>query len=1022
MAKPNNKTSVDTKDVNKEVSSEASVVDSTKGNETIASNSDSVKTSSRDVEAEAVEKFYDKEKTNTDSSKPASNFKKNNSRNDFKKGGGSSSKPNTSTNRPSKSSQNATSSVVTKTVVNELSHFGLSSTKDRLVTSGWIDRIDGLSIFDQLNKLFQELGINSAQLLSRRGDLLKNFSDWASLLKVRINKSSPVYVIDDLNADKGLSSETIFDNFYKQGRPFFQTYSGIPQIAARKLPSINHNIKVLNVSTNGHGPNLDDNFSKFASYGTIIQDLAQTNGYQTRKIFLDPAQNGNKGYISSVPHMIKYYRLPSNNHNGVAKRLSEFNLVDNNVLSTGNFNLFADNAPRIDGPINMSIELNNKAKFITKLFRIIQDEAVNYAKKQSSGDNAWFSPAYLIQDDKTLAATLNGLADLKTFLFIVNDAINGAAASQLVKATKSGTPDSTYIGIVNKSTYYKNEYASQFTKIWSAFTNIPMHKDVIDKWNQYKHWSKFNEKDLYDNDNMLMIPAFLIARSGGGYYHTDFVYKEYDKTTPDIKVLKPTQNQLFKALSVSVQTLDKSQYLIPQGDAFALFMQSIIANLSLSSQVRTGKSNTKFSFADNGLETGATSLLNGDKFHEKFIAAIEANLDESEGTLVVPQSGIVTQTNPDGTPATPLRIEGRPIEGSQAQHWSLPGLAGNKNVFGDIVVSYHTFTGFMASFMDMIVTGVSHGHLDAWLTYLQAINPFFARIAELAPKNDSMIFGDVIQPLAINNLPEPFTADIKHDINQNIDFYYQASTYDTKRDFSYTPTRVNFMSNAEFQRFSGYPYKAIGNRWTIINRDGKADRDVTRDNTLITLAGTATVKNYLNANTPNCSVYLVSWSVIRLSEFIQHSSTKGVGQNNQLFPIYLGAHAGEMFLNQTNIYTHGSSYPRVSNLNSRSLLVNSSDELYLTTIPGAFDFANSFNLLNNLSLFLSETGVLVPNVWYCLHKVIPATVFDTVYQTRIMSQYNNNGSVNITDYIVDTLFNRWSIDADYTPTTSFSTL
>lgn len=128
-------------------------------------------------------------------------------------------------------------------------------------------------------------------------------------------------------------------------------------------------------------------------------------------------------------------------------------------------NLSPNDDRLLQGGLNMSIELNNKSKTLTKMFQKIREEAANFATKQGSGDNLWFSPASLLRDEETLAATINGPADLKTFLYIMNDAIIGAFKSQLIKAMKCGTPDSNYSAFVERSTFLRTEYSAQFNKI-----------------------------------------------------------------------------------------------------------------------------------------------------------------------------------------------------------------------------------------------------------------------------------------------------------------------------------------------------------------------------------------------------------------------------------------------------------------------------------------------------------------------------------------------------------------------------
>lgn len=261
MAKPNfkSKDQKDSKDTD-QLHSDTPVVSSTTSTETAGSTDDSVnKVKLDDDVADAINKH-------SNDVKSAKNSDRGNAKHQKPNNSGSGGKSNTE-----KNSSKVVSSTATKLIENVKSNF--QNGQVDAVTRGWIERIDENSVYNQINEIFQELGINGADVLTRRGDLLRQYSQWAALLKARPNKSKGVYVIDDSYSDKSISSETIWNNLYKQRRPFRTLFNGVPQVNATVYPDICYNLKFINMSTNGKSPNLDPLATIYANYGTLQQNL-----------------------------------------------------------------------------------------------------------------------------------------------------------------------------------------------------------------------------------------------------------------------------------------------------------------------------------------------------------------------------------------------------------------------------------------------------------------------------------------------------------------------------------------------------------------------------------------------------------------------------------------------------------------------------------------------------------------------------------------------------------------------------
>lgn len=963
---------------------------------------------------DVIDQFRNNNKNKNKSSKSDNNNSDSTRSKEVPHGGNSNNKNATkiNTKNSTKTSENATSSVVSKTKTNTLSNFDSGLVRSGLETSGWIDRVDGNSIFDVINNTWDNLGVNSQIILNKRGEFLRQFKDWAQLQKARPNNSKNVFVLDDTNSDKSLSSETIFNNLYKQRRPFSALAYGTPRVNANVLPDIMQNLKILNFTTNSYSSNLDADAIFATRYGTLEQVLNTNNAYGDRSVNL----NNDSIEHSVSPNIIQGYRVPSTNENGIGLR----NLANNNTIARFSLNLAPTANRQLPGGLNMSVELNNKSKTISKMFQKIREEAANFASKQGSGDNLWFSPASLLANEDTLAATINGPADLKTFLWIVNDAILGAFKSQLIKAMKVGTPDSNYSALVERSTFIRTEYSTQFGKIWSKLKNYPMHKDVIDKWNQNKYWSKFKNTNVYDRDNPVLIPVFMVAKSGGFNYN-NVQGETVVNGAGNVNALHPSNRELESLLTFTAQTLDRSRVMLPQGDWLSLFIQDVIGAMSLDSFVRTGRSNTKFPFAGEVMHT-ASLILNSNEIKSRSIQRWTDQLGDRNNdlTLVVPSNDITFGIDYNNSHNFLLPLTENYRDGKQKNNMIPTDYSKGKNVFGDLTISYHTMTGFMAAFVEMITSFTANGLINKWISLFETIDPYICRLSTLNPSESSFIFGTHINYLSLVDLP-PMESQLPiYNRDQNIDFFYGTEPIAASRNFNYTPTRINYIDNDTYNLYQHEPYKLAGYRWTIINQDGLADRDITKDNTLCTIIGSGNTRNFWGAEITNHNVYLASHSVIRISHYMSFTFT--TGSDNSMFPVYTGEHVGAMFFDNINVFINGGLHVPVGQLTARSLLVNSSDEMLYSSYPGFMDQIISSQLVYNLYKFVEDTNVLVPNTNYTTLQFITATTNDAILINRVIAQYNNNSNTMIIDRVIQDVFQRWDLSDSYIPITNFSNL
>lgn len=909
--------------------------------------------------------------------------------------------------KPKEVKPNAPSSSATK--ANRISNFS-NSLETEYASLGWNEQRTNSTSLDIINQVLSKMGINGVNLLSRRGELLRNFSNWKAMMLARPINIPDVYILDDPESDKSMSSEDLYFNVIKQRRPYSTVARGTPRVNVQILPDIISDVKLLNVSTNSTTANADASYSKYANVATLEQDLDDSGGYQPRTVSMATRVRSNPGHVNA-------WTLPTLNKNMIGKAYHA--TANDNVLRNATIAFAAETDHVIDGPMNNSIELVNKGKSIVKIFEQIQDEAAKYASKQESGDNSWFSPLYLIQDPQTLAATINAVADLKTFLYIMNDAIDGAFKSQIIKATKIGTPDSTYVGLTGKSTFLRMRFSQLYSTIWPKLKALPMNRDVIQKWNQFKVWSKLKDEPLANIDNSILIPMFVISRAGGGMY--DYQSNSYTLTSVDnnatpnnvVNADGTRSRAIRNALIFSAQTLDKASVSIPQGDWYAMFMQDIIARMSFSSLIRVGASNRMYVHDSEVMDTTTLNANANDVKSKVYQGVYGANTGFS--TL----NKIVWAEDEEGAEAKPWTIQ------NYTKHADNKGLLPemtSANIDGQMLISYHTMTGFMAGFMELMVTMEENGYLDDWKTLFDRVTPYFTRLATVAGSNSAFMFGDVINAPLTSDLPTPFSDEPSYNPEQNEDFFYQTGVYQPENyGFSYSSLKSNIVSQADWALYERVPFKLLGLRRSIITADGKADRNVNSDNTLATIYQTDDSNKTVFGTTTNgrYNTYLASHSVIRLTNYLRMIRSLNQG----LFPIYIGEHTGSQFI-QKLVYNKASSYVAVGELNNRALFVNSLDEFNQSHLPGTFDLLTRATVANNAIKFWDSTNVDWGVDYFTVgtSSAMTNAEYTMLVTTRLVGKYHNLSWTNIIDYLNNNIYSRFDIKADELPITNFSQL
>lgn len=892
-------------------------------------------------------------------------------------------------------------------------------------SSGWIEGAFDGDFFNRMIQIFNSLGIDTTNIIDRRGELLRGFKQWVKVNQVWVNGSKPVYVLDMGAVDRSLSSETIWYRLFRQRRPYQYMANGISSVDAHVAPDEIKKFRFLNITTNGQPGNTSRVYSRFATYGILQQNLDANNGnYQNRGLTLADGSE-----VNSKPGSIVGFRIPATNHNVIAANgtLNQ-DAADGNTIIQFQVDLSTNDGRTLPYDIGTSVELKNKGATLIKMFAEIKNKSAEYAHNSKDGDNDWYQPISLIEDIETLAATLNGPADLKTFLYIMNDAIKGAFASQFIKATKMGTPDSAYISMTEKSRGIAETFDAAYTAIWESLKAIPMHKDVIEKWNQHKKWSKVRNAPHTDNDNPIVIPYFIIVKTGGGVYNQNSGL-EVSNDTDDLHAIddSPSVGWLSSTLSFTAQTLDRGSVTVPQGDWFQMFVQTVLGKLALSNFIRHGRSNTVYCGGGDCLHSTGT-LTNVNQVFPAVIREAQSDTRYNSGNMITSDDGIIYQTDYSSDDnMDPLTNNGSEtnIKNNMLVDQGITDY-NKSNTFGDFVISYHTMTGFMFAFMERLASAYETGELRAWERLFKNTTNFFARMAKINPSDSSFIFNTPITPVAIANR-EPMSKDLpQYSVEENVDTFYSTQIWNYDRTgaragFSYQPTRINYVNDDVWNQYLDFPRKIAGIRSVIIDKNGKADRDITKDNCLATIYinDNDTVSPFNTANHPH-NIYLASHSVIRPSSYMSYIQTTGV-PNNQLFPITVHEHLGSYIYSELTYMKVGFEVP-VGIIQSRMLMCNSSDDVMTSAYYCAWDQLIYSQLLNNVSTICRELPVQINNIEFGTigsTSIFLETDINIIEFSQLLDKYHNNSDTNIIDHLDETIFRRIAVNSKSDSTVNY---
>lgn len=908
---------------------------------------------------------------------------------------------------------NKVASSTTATILNKLTDQTNKTTADDYSTAGWRELLDGENIINFMIRMWHDSGIPTSNVLNHKQDLINQIKRWQKIYEAWANKSKDVYVLNEGLSDKGISSEVIWDNLFAQRRPFAQLSNGVPRIKAMVAPDIIRKLRYLNVSTNGRTANTYRDEEVVSYVGTLYQDLAgDDTNYQDRSInfVLD-----NQHYQS--PGTIHGLRIPSQNTNIIGEP-NEAPTADtnNNTLVPFEISLTAHGSDDIylSSQYGASIELRNKLSSLRRIYNGIREGLFKFASENKDGDINWIAPRSLFANVRALSIPFNAVSDLKTFMYIINDAINGAMRSQFMQAVKTGTPESTFYSVTGKSAEQLALFNDAYRKLFIKMKNLPMNKDVIEKWNQHKHWSKIKESDITENDNSLVIPYFLLTRAGGGRYDDNFRLTSVDTgATTRLQVINPTRQQLRRALLLVVQKEGGGSFAIPQGDWFSMFMQSIVGRLSVDSFFRKGSSRSFFTATGNHLRSGSTSLTDASTIKGQLLTAFARTRTGAPTNEIQYQEDLNgSNARPDALGASNPTINNSCISTDLMSGWD------KVNAYGDMLISYHSMTGFMQAFMELIVCANQRDLLNEWEDLFDIAGRFFSAFKSNEFDLGTYSIGDSIDVATSNEYESIFKEQPVYSLSENIETFYASRDFMTRSTnarggFSYTPTRINFITRQDFNRLvQDYSRdRALGERWAIISK-GKADRDVKQDNTLCTIADSDTrntstnYQNVFGEAVPYITKsYIASQSIIRPNAYHIVTQSVGVGpSNNRIFPILIGEHVNSYFYDELSYKKSGKGV-RVSVLPDRPLVLDTSDDLTHSIYFGAWDQFIYSNIVHNMNELNKSLGLPLTNIRYVSvgtsnNQVMLNTEYQSYLTQQIIENYDNNSKTNVSTDII----------------------
>lgn len=133
------------------------------------------------------------------------------------------------------------------------------------------------------------------------------------------------------------------------------------------------------------------------------------------------------------------------------------------------------------------------------------------------------------------------------------------------------------------------------------------------------------------------------------------------------------------------------------------------------------------------------------------------------------------------------------------------------------------------------------------------------RVAELCKNDEILSFGDDVEPITLSDPVVYDTDDVPYNRDANIENYYDAPYDQDRKAYAMNATRYNIVPFKLFKKYSDQQYKLAGIREVITNAEGRADRDITKDNILMMIqTKDAKITNIYGEKVPAVNMYLMS--------------------------------------------------------------------------------------------------------------------------------------------------------------------
>ena len=550
-----------------------------------------------------------------------------------------------------------------------------------------------------------------------------NFKNWGQLGKLvegkdvyQLNVERPNVLYNNDNYKNDYINNRVYSNMmYETAMPMFLTHT---------KPGIMYYNNILNVSGI-----LNRSTTTSTDQQTILNNMVNGEYNTTGILTLAPIDVTDASGVSQPIMNIRQFDKNSNQIEYYYQNGYQSNRDNSYPLNRDYLNLnYSQYIPR-DYYVSYS-SMNRRL-----WFDIAWNSLSNYSIDEQS-----VLPLNAIQSVQHYSIVMNSIAKLKTFLWIVKDAINGAISSQTILAAKLGTIDSTFATFAHMPSAVVTQYENALNALDKALEGFPVIKDVIESWNKVKSWSKSNDGNLFTTENTLHIPTFILAFD----QLFDYSATNPNGTTEDLvprawETIKPLTNDLVnrdRRLMTPFRLNISSNYVnIPHGDWLSMFISGVLTRQKIEQFFRieypsaTGFNDTFRVGNQNqvGWATTGTNNLTIGNIATDFATMTHTQCREHFSDVPHIELSCGSYDNPEVTETFPTVGDSR------------------VNFRGDFVISYHTMTAWMHMFIQKMFD--NSNWIARFINNINAVKPFFNLLNQVVPIKDYYSLDYNLQPV-----------------------------------------------------------------------------------------------------------------------------------------------------------------------------------------------------------------------------------------------------------------------------------